>query len=277
MMETTKATSVMKRWFGKESRSSTLLGIAGWACLALGLMVLGLGVWRQFHSAGGPMVATYRDETLYVEAMYGKEAQIPKNAELRAAQITPESDPDTYSQMVESALATAGTDGTDLPVNAIYDVGFYVDGQEVEPAAPVNVIVQVLHDGFAVGSPIKVVHLKEDGAEVIADTSVNEAGFVSFTTDSFSSFAFIIPSGDGRSDAQNNDKNDDQGDDRGRAAGDRLAGDDRALGTGAGQNHRRCAGRRSIHGGDSSALDFSGRLRPHQRQAGCFSPRGAPG
>lgn len=202
MMETAKATTDMKRLFDKDNRTNTLLGIASWVCLALGVILLSMGVWKHFHNAGGPFTATYRDGTVYVEASYGKEAKIPNNAELRASLVTPENDPDTYIQKMAAAMTAMGRDGEAAPTNAIYHVGFYVGDREVEPAAPVNVVVQVLQDGFSVGQPIKVIHLGENDTRVIADTSVDDAGFISFTTDGFSDFAFIFHTGDDQDDDQ---------------------------------------------------------------------------
>ena len=163
-METMKMNDAAKRLFDKKNRADTLLGIAGWVCLALGVLLLSFGLWSHFHSAGGPLIATYKDSTVYVEASYGKEAKIPGGAELRAFLVTPEDDPDAYMQKVAAAMTAMGRDGETTPTKAIYHVGFYVDGQEVEPAAPVNVVVRVLQDGFAIGEPVKVVHLGDNDA-----------------------------------------------------------------------------------------------------------------
>ena len=190
-MEMTKMKDTPKRFFNKQNGPNTLLGIAGWVSLIFGVVLFSLGLWTNFHTEGGPLTASYRDDTVYVEAMYGKEARIPEDAELRAWLMTPEEDPEAYSQNMAAAMTAMGRDGEAVPTNAIYNVGFYVGDQEVEPAAPVNVTVQVLKDGFAAGEPIKVIHLVEDGAEVIADTSVDDAGFISFMTDGFSDFVIM--------------------------------------------------------------------------------------
>ncbi len=191
-MEATKMNDAPKRLLNKRNGPNTLLGIAGWVSLIFGVILFSLGVWTNLHREGGPLTASYRDDTVYVEAMYGKEARIPEDAELRAWQMTPEADPDAYSQNMKTAMTAMGRDGEAVPANTIYNIGFYVGDQEVEPAAPVNVTLHVLKDGFEAGEPIKVVHLAEDGAEVVADTAVDDAGFVSFTTDGFSPFAFAF-------------------------------------------------------------------------------------
>ncbi len=192
-MEARKKNDAPKRLFNKQKGSGTLPGIAVRISLIFGVILFSLGLYRE----GGPLTASYRDDTVYVEASYGKEARIPKEAELRASLMTPEENPDIYSQDMAAAMAAAGRDDETVSANAIYKVGFYVGDQEVEPEAPVNVTLQALKDGFAAGEPIKVVHLVENDAEVIADTSVDDAGSVSFTTDGFSNFAFVPESEEG--------------------------------------------------------------------------------
>ncbi len=199
-METMKMNDAAKKLFDKRNRINILLGIIGWVSLALGVLLLSFGLWKHFQHASSLLTATYRDSTVYVEASYGKEAQIPSNAELRAHLVTSKNEPDRYAQNLSAAMAAVGQAGETVPESAFYHIGFYVGDQEIEPAAPVNVNVQILHDGLAVGAPIKVVHLKEDGAEVIADTTVDDAGSISFTTDGFSDFIFIFPTGDDQPD-----------------------------------------------------------------------------
>lgn len=71
------------------------------------------------------------------------------------------------SDIPEAAAMTAmGREGEAVPTNVIYNAGFYVGDQEVEPKAPVNVTVQVLQDGFAAGEPIKIADL----IGIVADT-----------------------------------------------------------------------------------------------------------
>ena len=120
-METTKTANQ----FGKESRTNTLLSIAGWVSLALGVILFSFGLWRQLHSAGGPLIAMYRDDAVYVEATYGREARIPGEAELRAYLVTPENDPDAYSRKMAAAMTAVGREGETAQASAIYHVGFY--------------------------------------------------------------------------------------------------------------------------------------------------------
>ncbi len=180
----------MKR--ARESRKGALLEIIGWTSLVLGIIMLSLGLWTRFRGESNPTLATYKDESVYVTAAYGEDARIPKNAELRACLVTPETNPDGYAREMADALAAAGRADGAGAASAIYNVGFYVDDKEVEPAAPVQVTVQLLRDGFTVGDPITVVHFGEDGAKVLAATQVDEDGFTTFTSTGFSDFVFLI-------------------------------------------------------------------------------------
>lgn len=175
----------------KKNRKNALPRTIGLMSLALGVALSSIGLWTHFHGESGPSIATYKDDNVYVTASYGEDANIPKDAEMRVYPVTPETDPDGYSQKVMSAMTAIGRDdGTDV-ANAIYDIGFYVGDDEIEPAAPVAVTIQDLNDGFTAGENIAVVHLGEDNAELLADAAVDENGAVSFTSDKFSDFVFL--------------------------------------------------------------------------------------
>ncbi len=191
-MKTTRTNDTAKRMPGKRSWAISLLGAAGWLSLALGVLLFSFGAWKHYNAATAPITATYQDESVYVTASFGADAQIPKEAVLRAVAVTPEADPDAYSREMAAAMAAMGRDGETAPTNAIYNLGFFVGEQEVQPAAPVDVTVQLLRDGFAVGEPIQVVHFGEQAVEVIADTAVDEAGCVTFTAGGFSDFVFVL-------------------------------------------------------------------------------------
>ncbi len=131
--------------------------------------------------------ATYEGDGYIVTAMYNNDAELPEGAELIAEQITAESDAERYTQreaeyqeMVEDEKAS---------MRALFKIGFYVEGEEVEPKSPVAVTIQFLdEDGLAEGKPITVVHFAEEGAKKI-DGSNAKDGSTSFKTGSFSEFA----------------------------------------------------------------------------------------
>lgn len=134
---------------------------------------------------------TYQDSGVIITAVYGAEANIPAEAELVAYQVTAETAPDRYEQRMEEAHSAVGAEpemgeGQML----IYNIGFFVDGKEIEPAAPVTITVQFLNEeGFAEGDAITIVHFGDEGAQTI-DGTVTEDGAATFEADSFSDFAF---------------------------------------------------------------------------------------
>ncbi len=129
-----------------------------------------------------------------VSVTYGPEAGIPDEAELVASLITPESDPEHYAkreaefqQQMEDESAT---------MSALLKVGFYIDGTEIEPKAPVSVTVQLVDEnGLPEGMPMTVVHFAAEGSEVIDSSQVKD-GKTSFEMDSFSDIAVGYSLGD---------------------------------------------------------------------------------
>ena len=190
-MEATKTTNARKELFVRENRRNTLPGMAVLGFLILSAILFSFGLWIHFYKADNPLTAEYKDDSVYVTASWGKEARIPEDAELRACEVTPETDGAAYEKKLASAMAAVGGDGEAAPANVIYNVGFYVGDEEIEPAAPVDVSLQSLKGGFAAGEAVKVIHLGEDSTQVVSDTLVDEEGFVSFTSDRFSDFVFV--------------------------------------------------------------------------------------
>ena len=77
----------------------------------------------------------------------------------------------------------------DASMRALLKVGFYVDGEEVEPESPVMLTVQFLdEDGLADGSPITVIHFADEGTEVL-DGGKAENNSTTFEMGSFSEIA----------------------------------------------------------------------------------------
>lgn len=123
-----------------------------------------------------------------VSATYGVEADIPEEAELVAELITPESDPEHYAEREAQYKEQVGDEKATM--NALLKIGFYLDGEEIEPKAPVEVSVQLIDEnGLPEGMPMTVVHFAEEGSRVLEGSQV-EGGKTKFKTDSFSDFAF---------------------------------------------------------------------------------------
>ena len=148
----------------------------------------------------------YTDGKVIITAQYQETAEIPEDAMLVAYQVTAENAPGHYEQRQEEAKAAIdelsgdSVSGNDADGAAaeylIYNIGFYVNGKEIEPKDKVKLTVQFLsEEGFAVGDPITIIHFTEEGeTETIkgTDVTVDEEGELStsFETDSFSEFVF---------------------------------------------------------------------------------------
>ena len=132
----------------------------------------------------------YEDESIRVIAQYENTANIPEEAELRVSEITLESEPERFTDC--EAKFREAVEDEEAEMSALLDIGFYVNGIEVEPEDTVTMIVQFLDgEGQPNGDPINVVHFAEDKTEVLEESNTDEEGYVIFKTDSFSPFAFF--------------------------------------------------------------------------------------
>lgn len=142
---------------------------------------------------------TYEGEDFIVTVRFGKEAMIPKEAELLAERITPESDPEHFAQR-ENQVQEEISDEL-IAVKALMNIGFYVEGEEIEPRDSVEVKIQLLEeDSKEKDAPFKedslrVVHFAEDGLEIFEDIDITENDeknlSASFQLDSFSEVAVV--------------------------------------------------------------------------------------
>lgn len=133
---------------------------------------------------------TFKGNGFIVTAAYKEDANIPNDAALLAERVTAESDEEHYAE--REAQFDKMTKDTDVSMKALLKVGFYLEGEEIEPESPVTITVQFLgKNGLPDGAPIKVVHFAKDGNDVL-DGSKVENGSTSFEMDSFSEIAIGV-------------------------------------------------------------------------------------
>lgn len=135
---------------------------------------------------------TYKDENekYIVTAAYKKDANIPEDAELRAEMITAESDGEHFAKREAEMKETLQDE--DVKMDALFKIGFYENGKEVEPESDVMVTVQFLdEEGLADGTPMTIIHFGEDGNEILGGTHVKDKS-TTFKTNKFSDFAAIF-------------------------------------------------------------------------------------
>lgn len=129
-----------------------------------------------------------------VIATYDKDAEIPEDAELVVEPLTEDSEEAFYEERLDTARELSGRQ--DTAAELLYNIGFYVDGKEIEPKGTVNIEFQMYQDGIEAGAPVTVVHFGGDEPKVLESTDMteNEDGSLStrFDSDSFSPFALIV-------------------------------------------------------------------------------------
>ncbi|HBA48074.1 MAG TPA: hypothetical protein DCZ91_09820 [Lachnospiraceae bacterium] len=144
----------------------------------------------------GAAVTGFRKEcrndelNITVIAEYGPEAELPKEAELKVEAITPETDPEHYAQREAEYLEMAGEGAT---MDMLLNIGFYVDGVEVEPKAPVSITIQMADGQYEDGEQMNVIHFGDEGTEKLtaSDIETDEEGnkTTGFETNGFSNYA----------------------------------------------------------------------------------------
>ncbi|WP_165056574.1 MULTISPECIES: SpaA isopeptide-forming pilin-related protein [unclassified Adlercreutzia] len=126
---------------------------------------------------------TFQGEGYTVKAVYEPEAQLPEGAELRATEYAKDSG--HYQQRYAEAAAQYGWEADPADGIRLFDVGFYVGVQEVEPAAPVAVTISCA--GQQQDITYEIVHFGDELETVQAETTNNNDGQdISFTLNSFS-------------------------------------------------------------------------------------------
>lgn len=153
-----------------------------------------------YDSAGGLMCGfegetpditkVCENENYIVTAGYNKDANIPEEAELRVEMITADKDEDHYANR-EAEIREALND-ENVKIDALFKIGFYVDGEEIEPESDVNVTIQFLDEnGLEDGTPMTIIHFGEDGNEVLSGSHAKDRS-TTFKTNKFSDFAALF-------------------------------------------------------------------------------------
>lgn len=129
---------------------------------------------------------TYAGEDYTVAVAYGPDAELPETVELSAAEYAKDSE--TYLARYAEATALYGwTEDEDMTeVFRLFDIGFFADSEEIEPAAPVQ--VTVTYAGQASGRSYQVTHFGDAETETVEAASAYADGSqtVDFALNSFS-------------------------------------------------------------------------------------------
>lgn len=143
---------------------------------------------------------TYEGEDYTVSVSFGKEAALPEGVTLSVREILQGTEEyESYSRQTQAALAAKQTEGAERVLFArFFDVQLLLNGQEVEPSAPVTVTVTYDKKVDVTGRDVscQTVHFAEDGPEILKTESADDpdSGATSFThtQDSFSVMVCLV-------------------------------------------------------------------------------------
>lgn len=132
--------------------------------------------------------STDADGTVRVIAEYGPDAELPADAKLTVRRI--KENEEDYRQREAEFKQELGDE--EAVMGVLLNIGFYVDGQEVEPAAPVSITIQILDDSIDMEETTDVVHFgeeKESFKDVVVEENTDGNKTMSFEAGSFSTYA----------------------------------------------------------------------------------------
>lgn len=146
-----------------------------------------------FHSEpvreAEPVELTCAGPDYTVAVTYGPEAGLPEGVTLDVQEIVDQDAYDHYYRQTQEVLEAQGDSVPDTLVFArFFDVRFLLDGQEIEPAAPVSVTI-TYETAVEPGGAGLAIHFAESGPELLdVDAETQDTGETSFThtQDSFS-------------------------------------------------------------------------------------------
>ena len=131
----------------------------------------------------------FQSELLTVTAAYYEEANIPEEAELDVQLILDEAQ---YQARREEAAEWMQAEDTAW----LYDIGFFVDGEEIEPEDTVYITMEIHFDALPDRAPVSVVHFAKKGPELLEASELAQTENGSFVTEfevnEFSEFLLIV-------------------------------------------------------------------------------------
>ena len=156
---------------------------------------------------GKPGEHVYKGDGVTVTVTYGSDAGLPEGTEMTIEELKEGTEEYAeYFARTQSALNLNTSEiamenvsleaqfdylfggGSKLLSARFYDITLKFAGQEIEPAAPVNVEIKY-DDASAVGEGMKIVHFADEGTEIIGDVKVetgDDGATVSYQQKSFS-------------------------------------------------------------------------------------------
>lgn len=106
-------------------------------------------------------VQVAEDGDVRVTVRYGRDANIPEDAEFKVMKL--EEGSEEYQKCEEGYREAV--DNENAGIGLALTIGFYVDGVEVEPEVPVLVTIQMLNGMYEEGEKLEVIHFGKEGTE----------------------------------------------------------------------------------------------------------------
>lgn len=124
---------------------------------------------KEVEGIEGTLTCAGEDYTISVA--YGADARIPENAELRVTEY--EKDSEIYQQRYDNARELYGWKEDKTDRVRLFDVSFYVNDAEIEPAEAVNVTIAC--DGWTDQNQYTITHFVNDGEpETISNIQISD-------------------------------------------------------------------------------------------------------
>lgn len=138
-------------------------------------------------------VITASGEKYAITVSYGEDAGIPSDAKLVAKEIVEgEEGYDAYASETAQAV---DTDVENFEHLRVFDISIVDAGGDVlEPTGRVEVKIEYVNEGIEEAQELKVVHLADEGTQVIDPTTAGSDGttdVLTFTTNSFSIYSVV--------------------------------------------------------------------------------------
>ncbi len=145
-------------------------------------------IWQQGVSGVEQTTRTYEGEDYTITVTYGPEAEIPENAELIVSEYAKDSE--HYQERYAQAAELYGWEEDRSDSIRLFNIGFYVDDKEIEPAAGVE--VTVTYDKQEKAANYKIIHFGGETEEPKTESTYeNGRQNIDFTLDHFSDIMLV--------------------------------------------------------------------------------------
>lgn len=149
---------------------------------------------------------TYENEDITVKVFLANPDDLPQGAELSVVPITSQEQEERYRALVDAITEQAIDENQVIGDLLLYDISFWMDGEEIEPLNPAEVSIQYKETAFTqqaveMASDLKVLHMTEQEDSVVVEDMTDTLyaedvdqgiSHLTFQADSFSPYAILL-------------------------------------------------------------------------------------